>query len=97
MRLLRMGERAKVLCWKRAVRRERSRSLRKGGAVSMGTGAVFLIRVGLGVLFAFVMVKIFYPTGGIVAVVGFTVFLVGMAYLLGHLREKREEEGRGQE
>jgi membrane protein implicated in regulation of membrane protease activity len=62
----------------------------------MGTGAVFLIRVGLGVLFAFVMVKIFFPRGGMLAVVGFTVFLVGMAYLLAHLREKREQEGRGE-
>jgi membrane protein implicated in regulation of membrane protease activity len=67
----------------------------KGGAVSMGAGAVFLIRMGLGVLFAFVMVKLFYPRRGMLAVVGFTVFLVGMAYLLAHLREKREQEGRG--
>gem|GEM_PF-1364475 len=61
----------------------------------MGAGAVFLIRIGLGVLFAFLMVRMFYPRGGILAVVGFTVFLVGMAYFLTHLRQKREEEGRG--
>ena len=60
----------------------------------MGAGAVFLVRIGLGVLFACLMVKMFYPRGGILAVVGFAVFLVGMAYLLTHLRQKREEEGR---
>ncbi len=63
----------------------------------MGAGAVFLIRIGLGVLFAFLVVRIFYPRGGILAVVGFTVFLVGMAYLLAHLRQKREQNDRGRE
>jgi len=60
----------------------------------MGAGAVFLIRAGLGVLFGFLAMKMFYPRGGILAAGVFTVFLVGMAYLLAHLRRRREEEER---
>jgi hypothetical protein len=67
----------------------------KGGAVPMSAGAVFLIRVGLGVLFGFLMMKMFYPRGGILAAGTLTVFLVGMAYLLGHLRQRREDGERG--
>jgi preprotein translocase subunit YajC len=39
--------------------------------------------------------KMFYPRGGILAAGVFTVFLVGMAYLLAHLRQRREQEERG--
>jgi hypothetical protein len=67
----------------------------KGGAVPMSAGAVFLIRVGLGVLFGFLMMKMLYPRGGILAAGIFTVFLVGMAYLLAQLRQRREEEEQG--
>jgi hypothetical protein len=66
----------------------------KGGAIPMSAGAVFLIRVGLGVLFGFLMMKMFYPRGGILAAGIITVFLVGMAYLLAHLRQRRQEEER---
>jgi hypothetical protein len=58
----------------------------------MSAGALFLIRVGLGVLFGFLLMKMFYPRGGILAAGVATVFLVGMAYLLAHLRQKRAEE-----
>jgi membrane-bound ClpP family serine protease len=67
----------------------------KGGAIPMSAGAVFLIRVGLGVLFGFIMMKMFHPRGGILAAGIVTVFLVGMAYLLAQLRKRREEEERG--
>ena len=60
----------------------------------MSAGGVFLIRVGLGVLFGFLMMKMFYPRGGILAAGIFTVFLVGMAYLLAQLRQRRGEEER---
>jgi len=60
----------------------------------MSAGAVFLIRVALGVLFGFLVMKMFYPRGGIVAAGVFAVFLVGMAYFLAHLRQRREEEER---
>lgn len=67
----------------------------RGGAILMNAGAVFLIRVGLGVLFAFLVMKLFFPRGGTLAVGALTVFLVGMAYLLAQLRQRREEEERG--
>jgi len=60
----------------------------------MGAGSVFLMRMGLSILFAYVMVRVFYPGGGILAVAGFAVFFVGLAYLLAHLRERRQREER---
>ena len=60
----------------------------------MSAGAAFLIRVGLGLLFGFLAMKMFYSRGGILAAGTFTVFLVGMAYLLAHLRQRREQEER---
>jgi hypothetical protein len=60
----------------------------------MGAGSIFLMRMGLGILFAYVIVKAFYPGGGVLAVAGFAVFFVGLAYLLAHLRERRQREER---
>jgi len=60
----------------------------------MEAGSVFLMRMGLSILFAFMVVKIFHPGGGIVTVAGFAVFFVGLSYLLTHLREKRQREER---
>jgi hypothetical protein len=60
----------------------------------MDAGSIFLMRMGLGVLFAYLTVKIFHFDGGILTVAGFTVFFVGLAYLLAHLREKRQREER---
>ena len=58
----------------------------------MAAGSIFLMRMGLSILFAYVMVRVFYPGGGILAVAGFAVFFVGLAYLLAHLRERRQRE-----
>ncbi len=60
----------------------------------MEAGSVFLMRMGLGILFAFMVVKIFHFGGGIVSVAGFAVFFVGLSYLLAHLREKIQREER---
>jgi hypothetical protein len=60
----------------------------------MDAGSILLMRMGLGVLFAYLTVKIFHLGGGILTVAGFTVFFVGLAYLLAHLREKRQREER---
>jgi len=60
----------------------------------MDAGSVFLMRMGLGILFAYAIVRIFYPGGGILVVAGFAVFFVGLAYLLAHLRERRQREER---
>ena len=60
----------------------------------MNAGSIFLMRMGLGILCAFMVVKIFHFGGGIVTVAGFAVFFVGLAYLLAHLRERRQREER---
>jgi hypothetical protein len=60
----------------------------------MGAGSIFLMRMGLSILFGYVIVKVFYPDGGIVTVAGFAVFFVGLAYVLAHLRERRQREER---
>ena len=62
----------------------------------MNTGSIFLMRMGLSILFAYMVVKIFQLGGGVVTVGGFAVFFVGLAYLLTHLREKRQREERSQ-
>ncbi|UCG14566.1 MAG: hypothetical protein JSU72_09015 [Deltaproteobacteria bacterium] len=60
----------------------------------MNAGSVFLMRMGLGILFAYMAVKIFYPGGNLLTVAAFAVFFVGLAYLLAHLRHKRERNDR---
>ena len=60
----------------------------------MGAGSIFLMRMGIGILFAYIVVKIFHPGGGILMVAAFAVFFVGLAYLLAHLREKRQSRER---
>jgi cytochrome b len=60
----------------------------------MAAGSIFLMRMGLSILFAYMVVKIFRLGGGVVTVAGFAVFFVGLAYLLAHLRERRQGEER---
>ena len=60
----------------------------------MDAGSIFLMRMGLGILFAFIVVKTFHLGGGILTVAGFAVFFVGLAYLLAHLRERRQSQER---
>jgi hypothetical protein len=60
----------------------------------MNAGSIFLMRMGLGILFAYLLVKIFHIGGGVISVAGFAVFFVGLAYLLTYLREKRQREER---
>ena len=63
-------------------------------ATGMDAGSIFLMRSGLGILFAFIVVKIFHLGGGTLTVAGFAVFFVGLAYLLAHLRERRQRQER---
>ena len=60
----------------------------------MDAGSIFLMRMGLSILFAYMVVKIFHLGGGVVTVGGFAVFFVGLAYLLAHLRERRQRAER---
>lgn len=60
----------------------------------MGAGTIFLMRMGLGILFAYLVVQIFFPEGGIVTVAAFAGFFVGLAYILSYFRTKRQEDER---
>lgn len=57
----------------------------------MSASTIFLMRAGMGILFAYLVVRVFYPGGGLLAVAGFAVFFVGLAYMLEYLRRKRAE------
>ena len=54
------------------------------------------MRMGLSILFAYMVVRIFHLGGGVVTVGGFAIFFLGFAYLLAHQREKRQREERSQ-
>jgi hypothetical protein len=60
----------------------------------MNAGSIFLMRMGLGILFAYIIAKVFYPSGGLLTVAAFAVFFVGLAYLLAHMRSRRERQER---
>jgi hypothetical protein len=62
--------------------------------VEMNVGSIFLMRMGLGILFAYVVVKAFYPAGGIITIAAFAIFFVGLAYLMAYLRTTRERKER---
>lgn len=50
---------------------------------------LFAIRAVLGVVFAVVILRFFYPQAGVVYIAGLAVFLVGMAYITEAWRRKR--------
>ena len=58
----------------------------------MDARSIFLMRMGLGILFAYLVVKIFYPGGGMLTVAAFAVFFVGLSQLLSYLRGSRGRE-----
>jgi membrane associated rhomboid family serine protease len=60
----------------------------------MGAGSIFLMRMGLGIVFAYVVVKVFFPEGSILMVGAFAGFFVGLAYMLAYFRTKRQEQER---
>ena len=43
---------------------------------------IFVMRAVLGVVFAVVLMRFFHPEANMIVVIGLTLFLVGMAYLL---------------
>jgi len=50
---------------------------------------VFVIRAILGIVFAVVLSRFFYPETKIVYVIGLAVFLLGMAYFFEYLRKNK--------
>jgi hypothetical protein len=55
---------------------------------------VFAIRAVLGIVFAVVLLRFFYPGAGIAYSVGLAIFLVGMAYITEAWRRKRRAKER---
>ncbi len=51
---------------------------------------IFLIRAVLGVVFAVMLSRFFYPDASLFYVVGLGVFLVGMAYLSEYFRIRKK-------
>ncbi len=52
---------------------------------------VFIIRSVLGVVFAVILSRMFYPDTDIVYVVGLGIILVGLAYFVEYLRNRRKQ------
>ncbi len=50
---------------------------------------IFVIRAVLGVVFAVFVIRFFYGKADIIYVVGLSIFLVGMAYVLEYFRKRK--------
>ncbi len=55
---------------------------------------IFAIRAVLGIVFAVVILRFFYPRAGIAYAIGLAIFLVGMAYITEAWRRKRRAKDR---
>ena len=55
----------------------------------VGDFNIFIIRAILGVVFAVVLTRLFYPETSIVYVIALAVFLIGMAYFFEYLRKNK--------
>ena len=55
---------------------------------------IFAIRAVLGIVFAVLLLRFFYPRAGVVYAIGLAVFLVGMAYITEAWRRKRQARDR---
>lgn len=50
---------------------------------------IFVIRAILGLIFAVVLIRMFYGGTPVPAVIGLTVFLVGMSYVTEYFRQRK--------
>jgi uncharacterized membrane protein len=62
----------------------------------MSPSSRFLIRLVLAVVCSYFVVKIFFPAAGWLGVLGFTVFFLGLVYLI-ELQRRRSAEKRESE
>ncbi len=53
---------------------------------------IFLLRAGLGALFAVILTRIFFPQANPFYMAGLGIFLVGMAYLFEAIRGSKKHE-----
>lgn len=61
----------------------------KTGRLIVGNFNIFIIRAILGVVFAVVLTRFFYPGTNSVYVIALAVFLIGMAYFFEYLRKNK--------
>ena len=61
----------------------------------MGKPEIFLIRLVLSILFAFVLSRFFFDNMPMIKVFGLALILLGVAYLLEFLRKRNREEDYG--
>lgn len=51
----------------------------------------FLLRAILGILFAVIATRLFYPDSGVITVIAVAAVLVGMAYIFESYRKSKKE------
>jgi uncharacterized membrane protein len=56
----------------------------------LSTLVIFVIRAILGVIFAIILTRVFYPNATIVGTAGFAIGLVGLAYITEHFRKRKK-------
>lgn len=61
----------------------------------MGKPEIFLIRLVLSILFAFVLSRFFFQNMPMIKVFGLALIMLGAAYLLEFLRKRNREEDYG--
>ena len=64
------------------------------GTDLLTTYQIFAIRAVLGIAFAVLLLRFFYPKAGIAYAIGLAIFLVGMAYITEAWRRKRQAKDR---
>jgi hypothetical protein len=50
---------------------------------------IFAVRILLGIFFAVLLSRFFFPDAGILSVAGMGVFLVGLAYIFEYFRNRK--------
>ena len=56
----------------------------------MSSLTIFAIRAILGVIFAMLLVRFFYPNASVPGIIGFAIGLVGLAYITEHFRKRKK-------
>ena len=51
---------------------------------------IFMIRAVMGIVFAILLTRLFYPSAPIIGTAGFAVGLVGLAYITEHFRNRKK-------
>lgn len=51
---------------------------------------IFMIRAVMGIIFAILLTRLFYPNAPIIGTAGFAAGLVGLAYITEHFRNRKK-------